>query len=203
MMPARAQYGQSMSSGDLTQRLDAAWAARWAETPPIAHLLRSLHPELWVRCHSLPESKRYAESDAEYATVLRRHHSVLDELAASGDCFVIAAGFGSEDLSAGRLSLLPAATYWRTVTEPDDPEPEPVVAQLYVSLMRYPSSELDDVLISAADWQLAWTIVAPPDLHWLYHPYDGGADVIAPSSLERDRLKGKFARWLSKHPAGL
>ncbi len=66
--------------------------------------------------------------------------------------------------------------------------------------MVYPSSEFDHFLRAAADRRLAG---GPPDLRWLYHPYDGGADVIAPSSVERDKLKSKFAAWLSDHPQGL
>ncbi len=38
---------------------------------------------------------------------------------------------------------------------------------------------------------------------WLYHPYDGGADVIARSSLERDGLAARYGSWLSDHPQGL
>jgi hypothetical protein len=46
-------------------------------------------------------------------------------------------------------------------------------------------------------------IIAPPDDDWLYHPYDGGADVIAASSDARDVLRTRFAAWLSSHPSGL
>ncbi|TQS31246.1 hypothetical protein FLW16_00640 [Microbispora sp. KK1-11] len=42
-----------------------------------------------------------------------------------------------------------------------------------------------------------------PDLRWLYHPYDGGADVIAPTRTERDALKERHRDWLSAHPLGL
>ena len=46
-------------------------------------------------------------------------------------------------------------------------------------------------------------IVADPDLRWLYHPYDGDADVIAVTSAQRDALKLRHAEWLSTHPWGL
>ncbi|MEU8403165.1 hypothetical protein AB0C28_49000 [Nonomuraea sp. NPDC048892] len=42
-----------------------------------------------------------------------------------------------------------------------------------------------------------------PDLRRLYHPYDGGADVILTNTQERDTLKAAHTDWLSKHPSGL
>jgi hypothetical protein len=39
----------------------------------------------WVRFHSLPESKRYPDSQAEYAIELDRHYTVLSELDLGSD----------------------------------------------------------------------------------------------------------------------
>lgn len=179
-------------------RLTANWNARWPQTPPIAFLLRGVHPDLWVRFHSLPGSKRYAETDAERRIVLARHHAVLEALAPSSQCFVIATQFATDP--SGTDSALVASTHWQTIDAGEHFE-EP--AQLYVTSLPYPSAELDDVLMACADWRLADVIVSPHDLRWLYHPYDGGADVIAPSTAERDQLKARFESWLSTHPAGL
>lgn len=38
-----------------------------------------------MRFHSLPDSKRYAESEDEYAIVLDRYNTILDELFAGTD----------------------------------------------------------------------------------------------------------------------
>lgn len=59
------------------------------------------------------------------------------------------------------------------------------------------------MLRAAAEWELAHVVVGPDGLDWLYHPYDGGADVIARSSAERDRLRLRFRDWLSLEPHGL
>lgn len=42
-----------------------------------------------------------------------------------------------------------------------------------------------------------------PEFRWLYHPYDGGVDVILPTPAERDTLKERHQTWLSTHPSGL
>ncbi|MFD0539351.1 hypothetical protein ACFQY7_42060 [Actinomadura luteofluorescens] len=54
-----------------------------------------------------------------------------------------------------------------------------------------------------ADDELGHVIISPLDLRWLYHPYDGGADVIAPSVRERDGLKSRHADWLPTPPSRL
>ncbi|WP_307661464.1 hypothetical protein [Streptomyces sp. V1I1] len=42
-----------------------------------------------VHFHSLPGSKRYPEPEDEYAIVLNRYNTVLDELFAGTDVFVV------------------------------------------------------------------------------------------------------------------
>lgn len=186
-----------MASRSVIERLTAAWNAEWPETPPIAFLLRSLHPDRWVRFHSLPGSKRYPETDAERTTVLRRHHALMAALGRSSEYFVVWTRFASDpspDVTT------PDELHWQTM-EPNDYFDEP--AHVYVSAIAYPSAKFDEVLQAAADCQLADVIIGPHDLGWLYHPYDGGADVIAPSPSRRDELRAEFAAWLSAHPEGL
>ncbi|WP_425586206.1 DUF3885 domain-containing protein [Streptomyces sannanensis] len=54
-----------------TLSLDAAWESNWPGTLPLGHLLRSAWPDRWVRFHSLPESKRYADTEAEFKRPVR------------------------------------------------------------------------------------------------------------------------------------
>src|SRR5215203_1796598 len=123
-------------SADVVERLNLGWDEKWPKTSPDGPVLRTEHGDRWVRFHSLPESKRYADTEAEHAIVLERHHAVLDEL--------------------------------------------------YVCVLTHPSPALDAVLRTVADDVLGNVTIAPPDLRWLYHPYDGGGDVIAPSPSDRD-----------------
>ncbi len=60
-------------------------------------------------------------------------------------------------------------------------------------------STLDDLralLLLVAD-DAAWgVIICPPGVEWLYAPYDGGGDVIAPDPATRDLLRGRYPAWL-------
>lgn len=66
---------------DEVKSLTALWRARWGGAP-IGCALSARHPDRWVRFHSLPDSKRYAETEQEYEVILDRHHRVLAELGA-------------------------------------------------------------------------------------------------------------------------
>ncbi|WP_214411268.1 DUF3885 domain-containing protein [Sphaerisporangium fuscum] len=58
-------------------------------------------------------------------------------------------------------------------------------------------------LLAIADDEISNVLLGPADLRWLYHPYNGGADVILPTRAERDALKDRHPTWLSTHPSGL
>jgi hypothetical protein len=153
-----------MASRSVVEALSAAWDDGWSETPPLAFLLRSAYPDRWVRFHSLPASKRYAETEAERAEILSRHHAVLDALGPSSRLFVISTRFASDHPNSVRIT---DGLLWRTIEASEYFEE---LAQVYVTSIAYPSIEFDDVLRAAADWQLANVIIGPPALQWLYHP---------------------------------
>ena len=53
-------------------------------------------------------------------------------------------------------------------------------------------AELDRLLVATADDQTD-LIVVGPGLGWIYAPYDGGADVLAP---DQEVLRERFSEWL-------
>jgi hypothetical protein len=177
------------SQEDLIRRLTATWETKWPQTPPISFLVRELHPDLWVQFHSLPKSKRYAETDDERRIVLSRHHAVLEALDPSSECFVISPLWDPP----GEDSALVGSVHWQTIEVADEYD-EPV--QIFVTSLTYPSARFDALLMACADNIESKVIIGPDDLRWLYNPYDGGAHVIASSTTERDQLRARFESWL-------
>lgn len=47
---------------------------------------------------------------------------------------------------------------------------------------------LEPLLKLVADDVTREVVIYPPDFEWLYHPYDGGCDIIAPSTAIRDQF---------------
>lgn len=184
------------------EALSTAWAARWSDTPPVGFLAREFHRDRWVRFHTLPESKRYPDSEREYETILGRHRALLRALGAQR-CFVTAELFrldGESSVPPAEQALLPGATYWRTV--PPTAGEEMAIA-VYATEIDVPSAELDVALRPVIDDERLGGLIVPPDDDWLYLPYDGGADVIAASPRACGELRSAFSSWLSTHPRGL
>lgn len=198
-----------MTSVLTAQGLTELWERRWPECPPLAHWLRSRYPNRWVRFHSLPESKRYADDETEYAIVLHRHRAVLSELDPGADILVVTSEWTESAAATPRMwprrsELAPEAWHWRTLLEEPDEDPQyRIYTQLYAQTIPWQPGALDILLRAVADDELANVILAPTDLRWLYHPYDGGADVILATQEDRDALKAQHQDWLSKHPLGI
>lgn len=202
---ARGHHG-AFKHGEISARaaqLTDLWERRWPGADPLGYVLRTEYADQWVRFHSLPDSKRYAENAAEYDEILRRHRTVLHDLlgSASSDALhVIAADWGWRDLSAGWSKRhLPGAWPWRSSQADEDPD---AGHNYFWAASGLSPAEIDSLLLAAADDQGRF-VVGAPDLEWLLCPYDGGVDVLLPSPVERDALRDRHADWLSSHPGGL
>jgi len=190
-----------------TEELTLRWEQSWPECPPIGHLFRRYMPGRWVRFHSLPQAQRHPATAAEYAEVLHRYNAVLSELVAetgSAAIYVVTVEYRPDDGAAGtepvRVGLHPGAVAWMSAADPTDPEP---AYRLHVSRTDFDPGALDDLLRYVADDRTSDVVVAEEALRWLFHPYDGGMDVVATSAGGRDRLAQRFASWLSERPDGL
>ena len=79
---------------------------------------------------------------------------------------------------------------------------EPSYWNVFSCVVRWDPGVLDNVLRLVAEDKAA-NVMLLSRHGWLYHPYDGGADVILPTREERNLLASEFPAWLSKHPLGL
>ncbi|MCF0084973.1 hypothetical protein B0E37_00008 [Streptomyces sp. MH192] len=181
--------------------LTELWQQHWPDCPPVGYKLRDPYAHLWVRFHSLPESKRYAEDESEYAIVLERYNTVLDELFAGGDVYVITPTWATEPEVP---SFRPDDGYWQTLLVEDDPDPR-FRTHCHLTVARRPWRHgcLDELLRDIADYKVGGVLITDTRLRHIYDPYDGGADVFLPTPGERDRMRDRHADWLSSHPSGL
>ena len=56
------------------------WNKEYPGSYPINHELKWIYPDRWFRIHSLPDSKRYAESADEYKIILERQNQLINDL---------------------------------------------------------------------------------------------------------------------------
>ena len=190
-----------------TLALSALWDERWPGCSKLPYELRG-DQDRWVRFHTLPGSQRYPGSEAEYGIVLSRHGIVLAELVTGPEVLVVTAGYSEVPepqeprRSPETVAVQPDAAYWTSIQIDDEPDFESWM-HLYVSQVPWSWGCLDPLLRHVADDVVANVVLADPGLRWLYHPYDGGMDVVLSSTADRDAVRERHAAWLSAHPSGL
>lgn len=198
-----------MNAGPTPALLAALWRERRPSGPPVAHTFRTAYADRWVRFHSLPGSKRHPESEEEYATVLERYNTVLDELFTGLDVFVVTMDWsytptGPAGYPTPRAELHPQGVHWWTESELEDPDPGlHIHTRLYADRRPWRHGCVDALLRAVADEAVVEVFLTDTGLRRIHHPYDGGADVILTTPSERDALRGRHTDWLSSHPAGL
>ena len=153
-------------------------------------MLRQIYPERWLRIHSLPESKRYDETEEEYAELFHRHNAVATQALGEGSQCYLIQGFWvepEEGQSGWVVSL----------------EGEELNLRFEVTEVIWSHSGHDALLREVADRKTANVVFVSYGSRRIYAPYDGGADLICRNEQERDEWKRAYSAWLSAYPEGL
>ncbi|HNT75917.1 MAG TPA: hypothetical protein PKH77_12960 [Anaerolineae bacterium] len=142
--------------------------------------------------------------------MLDRHNAVAtDVLGNDGACWLVVVHY---EMSSG-LNLAPdlpgVAANWTQAMSFDTPDnpfvvddtPNPMT--VWTTQIPWRRGRYDDLIRLVADDQEPHVLIVAFDSGRIYHPYDGGADLLLESSSVRDALKSSYAAWLSKHPQGL
>jgi hypothetical protein len=184
--------------------VSANWIATFGDVPPLGYALRVALAHRWLRIHSLPDAKRYATNELEYQALLARHNEVASEvLGESSSCQLFLRfrdGASADTLKRqyGTLSLTedPELRY----ADPEDPETSFGFLQSQVEW--YPGA-YDQLLRDVADEHTPSAVFFSTSSGFVYSPYDGGIDIIAPRRSDLVRLRAKWKSWIPTHPEGL
>lgn len=194
----------------MIETLNELWNKSLDGCAPLAHTFRDKFSDRWVRLHSLPESKRYPDLETEYQEVLYRHNKILNELSNKEEMLILIATEYSEKKEHDKLEkeldeLMTDNIYWNSclMEEPEDDDDDVSFCHQYIQEVRWEPSVFDDVLRLVANDEVANIMIFSSSTGWLYHPYDGGADVILKDSDARNSIKDRYAKWLSVRPDGL
>lgn len=191
----------------MIEELITFWNRELPHVTPEAHRLKHECRARWVRFHALPESKRYPENEAEYAEILRRHNAVLGELyGAHSTVFVVLPEYAESPAPTRpekKLSdLFPVTEHWRTLAQHDEDDDEAFYWHLHAAAVGYTGTELNGLFRLVANDEVGNILIVCPTKGVVFHPYDGGADLVLASTEDRDRLKARHSAWLSSHPDG-
>jgi len=177
---------------------------------PVGYRLRGSGAANWVRFHSLPGSKRYADSDDERHTILQRQNLLAAEVLGSDPCWLVQTHWitpvGMTDVADAND---PFAATRQFGLEPsfefadDDDDEDSVGWRVHAGRTRWTDGAFDEVLTSIAEVRAGPTLWMSETTGSVFAPYDGGIDLFLAKPEEVASLKAKHQDWQSSHPAGL
>jgi hypothetical protein len=181
------------------RRIDL-WGRWFPGIPPIAHQLKYVLRDRWIRIHSLPNSQRYPKDEKEMQTVLTRFRRVFEEVAVPSPGCILVTMDWTIGLPPDEIHFKPftKGRKWRVV-EQEECSPW----TLFAHECSASSYDFEPLVRMTADDEIANLMIIDWDGDWILHPYDGGTDVIARDSMERDRLGRLFSEWKSPNSTGL
>lgn len=168
-----------------------AWNKFFTDIPMLGWKLREQKPELWFRIHSLPESKRYPESESEEAILLARHNEI------------------APDVLGLKFHLL---LYWHWLesfhgidgVKTEDFSDEDIETTLYSAKVgSWEPGGFNKVILAVANDELSQVVFLNPDTGNVYAPYDGGADIFITSHEHKKILEARYSKWASELESGL
>lgn len=183
------------------EQLRRNWIDKYPDCEPRAEILKHTYRDRWIRFYNLVAAKRYPENTQEQQTVLYRHNSIIKELGPQHSIIVLTCNWTSDPLPEQQEIKRDRGNYkekyWRTLREdPDETNTESIsYRHIYASLCKWHEGSLDSILTAVSKDELSGVILAPLNLDWLYHPYDGGMDVITKSKTDREVLRTCFETW--------
>ena len=185
------------------------WDDNYPLSPPIAHYLKFLYTDRWLRIHTLPEAKRYADTESEHQEILHRHNTALSAFIHPGGQYALmTCGYSRIPQPTRPPSELPKYAegnrHLRTIALHElEEDADPNYRHLFINMRIWSPHSIDDLLRQVAEEEIANVIIVGFERSILYLPYDGGADIILKTKALRDEMKEKFSSWLSTHPLGL
>ena len=101
--------------------------------------------------------------------------------------------------------LDPEGVFWKSIEMQDSSGESEDYWHLFVSCGKWQVGVFDSILRRVADDRISNVFMTGvrEGAPWLFHPYDGGADVVLPNTSSRDELEQRYRDWLSSHPEGL
>ena len=181
---------------------------RWLHTEfqdtfPVACIMKHRLPRLWMRVHSLPNSKRYPESDEERDIIFSRYALFGTALlGVKTPCYIVRSQFHDAELDAkarGSLDWEPLPA----VRESEDEEPDGGVWHSWCAEVVWQPNRFRGLLLDVAEEQDSGVSFVAKSSGNMFAPYDGGSDGFSFDLALLKRLKHEFEPWLSPRDDGL
>ena len=185
------------------------WKSKYPEAYPIGYELKWIYADRWFRIHSLPNSKRYAETEQEYQIILNRQNKLITDLIGEGTELVLLFLLSDEnDLTYNNYTKITDYKKFHKVDTLNlhqirsETFNEDILCDIFIKIIKWKSDKHNALLRLIADDEIKMMFICP-EKNRIINPYDGGMDVIMETPQLRDIMKERYHKWLSKHPEGL
>lgn len=197
----------------MSNSFQSQWDQFYPNNLPISHLLKHYFPQSWLRIHSLPESKRYADTSAEYELLLDRHNEIITDcfgddasiFIVSGHYFTFSRNIKAYDpafILPYKFNLEQAINLKQLNPEDYDDDEEDSFFRPYSIETTWQSNQHNDLLKKIADDEVRAFMISF-EQNIIVAPYDGGIDFIIFNDAQRHALRDKYQDWLSPREDGL
>jgi hypothetical protein len=188
---------------------DKYWNQNYTKCPPVNYYLRECYPDLWFRIHTLPSSKRYAETEVDKREILNRHNLILTDLLGENTEFIlITTGYSSSSLPVqyySQLNTLAKDSEFLFSIPKHEYELDdiPNFWHFFIEVRTWQENSTDILLNLVANEEINDILFVGVEQNCVYCPYDGGADVFIQDASKRELLETKYSSWRSEHHSGL
>ncbi len=176
----------------------AWWRGKFGTMAPIGYELREQWDARWSRFHSLPDSKRYPDTPAEYTELLRRARALANAVFVGGEMiFVFHSIYAFDDAPPAIPTEL--ADFLSPTRSKFDVENGEAACYTRAFDARWPLATFDALVAHIADERISMLSIVAPESGNVLCPYDGGFDLFthAPTA---ESLRETFPDWLSARP---
>lgn len=177
------------------------WRSSFGDALPARFLCRAALADRWLRVHSLPDSKRYAETGAERAELLYRQNAVASYVLGDvANCQLLITRFGKTPVWSPSEALpLNGRTPMHVLSAGDEDDE----LQFFGLQVRWQPATFDELILAVADDRTGPVLFADIQHGCIYAPYDGGADLFFRTPGAATRAHEQFRAWLPARENGL
>lgn len=194
------------------EQFKSLWTTRYPKAIPISHSFRHDYNDRWFRIHSLPESKRYPNSDSDWEILLNRQNLIITDILGDNAKIVIVTGLyhhvdlGEPDPinnvnSIEQFQFIDLGNIDLHKLRPEEYEQGDIYKPMFCEAVWH-KDKYDNVLRDIAQDNVRMFFISL-DQDVVVAPYDGGIDLILKDIETRDKYKIKYGDWLSDREDGL
>ncbi|OTG81716.1 hypothetical protein [Acinetobacter sp. ANC 4648] len=193
----------------MVSNFECKWNKYFPNKAPIPYLFKYYFQNNWLRVHSLPNSKRYANHAVEIDLLLRRQNQVISDCLTSGiPIFIVSGNYfigNSSTPSYDQASILQYdfITGSRINLHKLDPKyfddgesNDSCFIPMFTETVWEPNLHNDLLIKIANDETRAFLISFEKKI--IIAPYDGGLDLITEDLDLKNKIRQKYCEMLSK-----